>query len=108
MKRRRFPEAVLLPLPVSVPSNRTAQVSPRLACWSADLGETNRDAALFIEGEGTCQKRNGANERLPFSGSALHFVALRHMPAVKSDAARSGCTILVHRYISLHGVTCLP
>src|SRR5450755_4075603 len=39
---------------------------------------------------------------------SLHFVARRHMPAVKSDAARSGCTILVLRYISLHGVTCLP
>src|SRR5450755_4075604 len=55
-----------------------------------------------------CREIGRGKERLHYPGSALHFVARRHMPAVKSDAARSGCTILVLRYISLHGVTYLP
>jgi len=55
-----------------------------------------------------CREIGRGKERLHYPGAALHFVARRLMPAVKSDAARSGCTILVLRYISLHGVICLP
>src|SRR5450755_2034571 len=38
-----------------------------------------------------CREIGRGKERLHYPGSALHFVARRHMPAVKSDAARSGC-----------------